>query len=108
MLRRERRPTMEKTSVAGPLIGPLAPKHIFKTFSHQKTVNGRFARKKSRLALMRVMRYRAPQRQPATHPDERRRSGGANPSVVLLRARIRRQMAADLSIRDEQSRRSTS
>src|SRR5438270_7670451 len=103
MLGRKRPAATEKTSRAVSLEGSLALKCVFQCFCRDEAVNGRLACKESRFALVWIMRNSAPQRQPATHTDERRGPVGPNFSIMLLRLDVLRQMPTNLAIGDQQS-----
>src|SRR6267378_3350514 len=71
MFRRERCATLKKVPAAIPLKRPLTSQRILKSFYHDKTVQGRFTGKKSRLAPVIVVVGVAQQPHPSRATDER-------------------------------------
>src|SRR5437763_14435723 len=85
VLRGKRSPTAQEMAISRSLVRALTLERILQRFGHKKTVNGRFPRKKTGLALMLAVRNRAPQRQAPANAYQRERSIGRDFSIMLLR-----------------------
>src|SRR5258708_29753916 len=85
MFRGKRSASLKKMSRAISLVRPLAAGDVLQPFGQHETIDGGFPGKKSRFALVRIMRNGAPKRQPAAQADQRVRAIVSNTAVVLLR-----------------------
>src|ERR1700738_548397 len=85
MFRGKRRASLKKMSRAISLVRAIAAGDVLQPFGQHETINGSFSGKKSRFALMRIVRNCAPKRQPAAQANQRVRAMVSNTAVVLLR-----------------------